>query len=52
MANALKKLHVGHFCHPGEHGRVETLLDIGRPCNYDTPREEISKIGQCFAKKD
>ena len=46
MANALKKRHVGHFCPPGEHGRVKTLLDIGGPCNYETPREEISRIGQ------
>ena len=52
MANALKKRHVGHFCHPGEHGRVKKLLDIGWLCNYGTPREEISRIGQRLAKKD
>jgi hypothetical protein len=49
MANALKKQQVGHFCHPGEHGRVKTLLDIGQPCNYGTPREGITKIGQRLA---
>jgi len=46
MANALKKRHVGHFCPPGEHGRVETLLDIGRPCDFGTPR----KLDQWFLR--
>ena len=50
IAKALKKLHVGHFCHPGEHKRVKTLLDIGRLCNYGTPREGISRIGQRLAR--
>jgi len=44
LAKALKKQHVGHFCHPSEHGRVKTLLDIGRPCNYGIPREGISSV--------
>ena len=46
IAKALKKQNVGHFCHPGEHGRVKTLLDIGQHCNYGTPREGILRIGQ------
>ena len=45
IANALKKRHIGHFCPLGEHGRVKTLLDIGRPYNYGTPRKGITKIG-------
>jgi hypothetical protein len=49
IAKALKKQHVGHFCHPNEHGRDKTLLDIGRPCNYETPREGISRISQRLA---
>jgi hypothetical protein len=44
--NALKKQHVGHFCPPGEHGRVKRLLDIGGPCNYGAPRKGITIIGQ------
>jgi hypothetical protein len=44
-----KKKHVGHFCHPSEHGRVKTLLDFGLPCKFRTLREGISKIGQRLA---
>ena len=48
MANSLKKRHVGHFCPPGEHGRVKTLLDIGGPCNYETPRAKNFKNWSTF----
>jgi len=49
MTNALKKQHVGHFCHLGEHRRDKKLLDIGGPCNYGTPGKGITKIGQHLA---